>query len=353
MVGLVVWFSEAAARDPAHVGGKVAGLADMLHRGMRVPPGFAIRADAYRDFLVDSGLHAEVASAFRSLPSPAGPELESIARGLYAKLLAEALPAELSEALGAAYAHLGEQLGMADPPVAVRSSATREDGETASFAGEYETYLWVRGLADLRRAVQGCWASLFSYRALAYCQEHGISALDIQVAVGVQKMVRARSAGVLFTLNPATGDVSRIAIEGSWGLGSVVVGGEVTPDRFMVEKVGLSVCDRQIATKTIQHLPDPAGGVVVADVPEDLQREPCLREDEVLELAGLGKRLHEEQGRAQDVEWAIDADLAFPDNVFLLQCRPETVWSRRTSQPILEAGDGPLDWIVQTLTRSR
>jgi pyruvate, water dikinase len=342
----VVWFSDPATQDAALVGGKVAGLGGMLRQGVRVPPGFAVSTDGFRRFLAASGLDRRLEGAAESLA-----DLPPLAAQLQDSVTSAPFPPDLGQAVDSAYDTLADQLRVQDPPVAVRSSATSEDSAVASFAGEYESFLWVRGAEAVRDAVQRCWASVFSHRALAYAVEHGISPLAVRVAVGVQKMVRARAAGVLFTLNPTTGDPSRVAIEGSWGLGSAVVGGEVTPDRFIVDKVTLRIVDRRVWPKPTQHVPAAAGGVLVSNVPAELQAIACLSDEEVLELARLGKRLHEWHGRAQDVEWAIDQDVAFPESVFLLQCRPETVWSRRAEQRPLPAADSPMAWIVQTLTR--
>lgn len=349
----VVWFTDPGATERSLVGGKVAGLAEMLRYQVRVPPGFAVTSQAYEGFVEESGLQSEINRLLERLDTRTPEQVEAAGAQLRGLLMEEALPSTVAREIDTAYHALAEQVGVQDPPVAVRSSSTAEDTEAASFAGEYESYLWVRGLEAVRQCVRACWASLFTARAIVYRAERGIPHREARMAVAVQKMVRARTGGVMFTLNPLSGDPSRIAIEASWGLGSAVVGGEVTPDQFAVDKVTMAVLERRISRKTLQHLPRPGGGVLPAPVPDELQATPCLTDQEVLELARLGKLLERYYGHPQDLEWAVDADLPFPDNIFLVQCRPETVWSRRDARPIFDPQKGVLDWMVETLRKGR
>jgi pyruvate,water dikinase len=193
----------------------------------------------------------------------------------------------------AAYAALGD-----DVPVAVRSSATSEDGVDASCAGQYDTYLWVTGADEVLRHVERCWGSMNTGRALAYRQDRGID--EPLMAVAVQRMVPARAAGVAMTLNPSNGDRSKIAVEAAPGVGEAVVSGEVTPDHYLVDKVMLDVVATRPATD-------------------------CLTPIEVRQVARMAKLVEQHYGRPQDIEWAIDASGA----AFLLQARPETVWANK------------------------
>jgi pyruvate,water dikinase len=230
---------------------------------------------------------------------------------------------------------------MKDAFVAVRSSATAEDLPDASFAGQQETYLNVKGNDDLLDKVVKCWSSLFTPRAIFYRNEKGFPHEKVLISVGVQKMVNSRAAGVMFTINPVTGDNSEIMIEGNYGLGETVVSGSVNPDDFIVDKKTLAIKSSRIAKKTIMYMRDPQTGKTVhLDVPEAKQKEFCINDDEVLKLATLAKRIEEHYGKAMDIEWAIDKDLPYPQNIFIVQARPETVWSGKTSEGAVSVGEG-------------
>ena len=190
-------------------------------------------------------------------------------------------------------------------PVAVRSSATAEDTAEASFAGQQDTYLWVRGAEAVAGHVSRCWASLFTDRAVAYRARLGIGDDEVAMGVVVQAMVPAEAAGVLLTLDPLTGDRSQVTIEAAYGLGTAVVEGEVTPDRFAVDKVTLELRSRSVGEKAVAYRFDPAAGRVArVEVPAADRARPCLDDAEVAELAGLGKRIEQALGVPQDVEWA-------------------------------------------------
>jgi pyruvate,water dikinase len=215
-------------------------------------------------------------------------------------------------------------------PVAVRSSATAEDLPTASFAGQQDTYLWITGAEQVIQNVRKCWASLFTPRAIAYRIKNNFEHEKVFISVGVQKMVNSKAAGVLFTLNPTDGDISKVIIEGSWGLGETVVSGSVNPDKFVVDKVMLEINERSISTKHIECVYDvDKGEVVNADVDDDKQCKCCMEDREIKLLVKIAKQIEAHYGRAMDIEWAIDKDFSFPDNVFIVQARPETVWSQR------------------------
>ena len=238
---------------------------------------------------------------------------------------------DIEGSVAEAYAALGRQVGRADPPVAVRSSAIAEDMPDASFAGVQDTYLWICGLDAVLDGIRRCWASFHNPEAVAYREAHGITRGGMSVAV--QYMVDARVAGVMFTLNPVSGDRSSIAIDASYGLGVSVVGGEVTPDSFLVSKVTREIVRRQIGAKATEVVADPAAATTVTrDVPEELRAQPSLSDEEIVRLAEIGRRIETHYGRPQDVEWAIDRQLG---ELFILQSRPETVWSRKPrAQPV-------------------
>ncbi len=242
------------------------------------------------------------------------------------------MPKEIEAAIIDAYKKLSEKTRVVDVFVAVRSSATAEDLPDASFAGQQETYLNVRGADELIEKTVKCWSSLFTPRAIFYRTQKGFRHEDVLISVGVQKMVNSKAAGVAFTLNPVTGDRSQIVIEGNWGLGESVVSGSVTPDLYVIDKKTLKIVDKKIAKKTVEYVRDPKTGKTIhAEVPEERQEIPCLTDEEVRRLAELAKKIEEHYGRPQDIEWAIDKDLPFPENVFIVQSRPETVLSLKAA----------------------
>ena len=346
----VLQLGEGGARDVSLAGGKAARLAELVQARVRVPPGFVVTSEAWREFVWqgDCGRQLEKVLARIDAKSHAA-QLEDAARELRELILAQPFPADLAADVTAAYAKLRDD-DLEEPPVAVRSSATLEDAELDSFAGQFESRLWVRGTRALVESIQLCWASLFSATGLGYAAHFGLAAVDDAMAVAVQKMVHARSSGVMFTLDPKTGDPSVVCIEGSWGLGSAVVGGEVTPDHFVVTKPTLSV-SRQVRRKEIRHVPARGGGTHEEAVPPDLRETPCLSDEEAIELARIGRQLERRYGAPQDIEWSVDERIEFPENVLILQCRPETVWSRRHRAATLDPSAGTLGWITETLKR--
>ena len=230
--------------------------------------------------------------------------------------------------------------------MAVRSSATAEDSVGASFAGEFETWVDIVGADAVLAYVHKCYVSVFAGRVLSYLAEKEIDPHAIEMAVVVQKTVRARSAGVMFTLSPTSGDRSKIVMEASWGLGLSVVGGEVTPDRFVVDKVGLEIADRVLGDKIIEY----RRGDAPVDVPADRRQILCLQDEEVVALAALGKKLEKMHQAPQDIEFAVDEELPEGSNLILLQCRPETVWSHAVRKPAFDAAAGMMSWITGSIS---
>ncbi len=315
-------FNDALASDLKLVGGKGCGLAMMTKAGIPVSPGFTVSTAAYRDYLVATGLRSRLESALDAVDRSSIDALDSVARTIHNWFVDTPLHAKSHEAVASAYMRLSGTLQVPDISVAVRSSATAEDSAGASFAGEYETFVGVHGIVQVDLHIRLCWASAFTARALSYAWKNGIDPLAVDMAVVVQKTVNARAAGVMFTVSPLTGDRSRIQIEASYGLGLGVVGGDVTPDRYVVAKVGGHVLDRVVGDKQVEYI----GGQIPTPVDGERRSKLCLTDDEVIALAQLGKRLERLNGGAQDIEFAIDNDLAAGQNIVLLQCRPVTVF---------------------------
>ena len=332
---LVIWFEDLRKTDIPSVGGKNANLGEMTSVGIPVPPGFAITAYSYKKFIEETGISAKIYEIIdKTVTNPNDPKQYELASKKIRELIeATPMPKEIENAIRSAYEELCRRLNFNDVFVAVRSSATAEDLADASFAGQQDTFLNVRGDNELVLSTVKCWSSLFTPRAIFYRNEKGFAHEKVFISVGVQKMVNSRAAGVMFTLDPVTGDTSRIVIEGNYGLGEAVVSGAVTPDDFVVEKESSKIVERRLAKKTVQYIRDPkTGNTVHEKVPAEIQEKPCLSDEEIGKLAELAKRIENHYGKAQDIEWAIDKDLQFPANILIVQSRPETVWSMKPAQ---------------------
>jgi pyruvate,water dikinase len=332
---LVIWFENLRKDDVPIVGGKNASLGEMISAGMPVPPGFAITAFAYEKFIEETGIAEKIYKIIKETVTDLNdPKQYDVASKKIRELIEKSsMSKELENAVKLAYKELNKRLNLKDTFVAVRSSATAEDLPDASFAGQQETYLNVKGVDDLLDKVVNCWSSLFTPRAIFYRNEKGFAHEKVFISVGVQKMVNSRTAGVMFTINPVTGDNDEIVIEGNFGLGETVVSGIVNPDDIVVDKKTLKIKSVRLARKTIQYIRDPnTGKTVHLDVPEAQQKEPCLGDKEILKLAEHANLIEQHYGKAMDIEWAIDKDLSFPQNIFIVQARPETVWGGKTME---------------------
>jgi pyruvate,water dikinase len=346
----VLWLEDCDRTSAPYVGGKCASLGDMMKANIRVPPGFAVTTAAYHDFLEQAGIGREIQAILDRLnPDDVG-ATEQASQAIRRLMGTAPIPPSIEAAITQAYKELSAECSVRNVPVAVRSSATAEDLPDASFAGQQETTLWVctPGSVLIRTAI--CWSSLFTPRAISYRVKMGFPHDKVLISVGVQKMANSRVSGVMFTLNPSNGDRSTIAIDASWGLGESVVSGIVTPDNYLVNKITLQVMKRTASPKLIEYIPNPDGQrAEIVDVPPERQNVLCLTDEEASAVASLGQRLDHYYHAPQDIEWAIDHDLPFPENVVALQCRPETVWSRKPVTPIAKSGASTLDYVVANM----
>ncbi len=344
----------ASAGSPADVGGKGASLGELSRAGVAVPPGFVVTTGGFRAAMAaadpDGGLRARV----EALPADDLPAIARVTAEVRERISAAALPASVASAITAAYAALSADASGtsgSDPDVAVRSSATMEDSSAASFAGLQDTYLGVAGASGVLGHVRRCWASLYNDESVTYRRRLGMSEQSLAMAVVVQLMVRPRAAGVMFTRSPVTGDRSVVAIEGTWGLGSALVAGDVTPDSFIISKITGEITGRRISAKDRIHSYLPNGrGVAVAETPASLRSAACLTDDEIRALAAIAGRVEAHYGVPQDIEWALLEEPPSPPvpsvptgaaaaapaagRIVLLQSRPETVWAGRTPVPV-------------------
>ena len=348
----VLWLDRASAPDNPLLGGKFASLAEMTAAGFAVPPGFGVTTAAYRAFMAHAGLDDRAAFVRETARGRALAD-SGEARALLVEAIGAApMPEELESAIRRNYAALEEKAGRTGVPVAVRSSGEAEDLADASFAGQYDTYLWIGGADAVLRHVRACWASMFGDAALSYRAggDDAAAAGGDGICVGIQQMVEARAAGVMFTLDPLNGDRSKIVMEACWGLGEGVVKGDVTPSRFTVDKVTLEIVKREIAPQAEEYRFDPTANAVrlMALAPERGQTA-CIEDAEALALAGLAKRIEGHRGAAQDIEWAIGAE----GEVRVLQVRPETVWSQRESAGLVSESRSAVGHVLARLSGGR
>jgi len=338
-----------STETPEHdrLGGKCTSLAIMTSAGMPVPPGFAVTTDAYNAVVNDPKLQEHIHTILSRIDLENVADLDHGAAEIRELILTQPVPDEVYNEVHGAYKTLMELCG-GEVPVAVRSSATAEDLPDASFAGQQDTYLWITGETYVLQKIRECWASLYTARAITYRAANNIPDEGLSIAVAVQKMVNSRSSGVAMTIDPSNGDRTKIVIDSSWGLGEMVVSGEVTPDNFMIDKVMLSVVNRIISDKHEELVPTGHGSIARREVDAERRNSSSLSEEEILSVAKLAKAAEKHYGSVQDIEWAIDDDLPAGQNVLLLQSRPETVWSQKKSETkVVSAGSG-----IEAITKS-
>jgi pyruvate, water dikinase len=338
---IVGWFADIGLNDRPQVGGKGGSLGELQRAGIDVPPGFVVKTGAFERFVQALERESPMRARVESLNPDDLDAVTACCKELRARVEAAALPDDVLAEISTAHTHLCD--AGAQTPVAVRSSATTEDAIDASFAGLQDTYLWVTSLSETLHKVRSCWASLYSVESVTYRRKRNMPEEGVAMAVVVQKMVNARTAGVMFTRSPLTGDRSVITIEGAWGLGSAVVGGEVTPDRWVIGKITGEIPVRDISEKLIQHLPAAGGGVESVSVAEDQRRLACMSDDELQALRAIGRKVERHYGRAQDIEWAVERET---NRILLLQSRPETVWSSKEVTPVARPAADALSHVM-------
>ncbi|MBP1357293.1 MAG: phosphoenolpyruvate synthase, partial [Sulfolobus sp.] len=307
-------------------GGKGANLGELISLGIRVPPGFVVTSYAYKYFISYNKLDEKIREIFEKEKDD-----ETISEKVKKLILEGEIPKDLREQILSAYDSLAKMVGK-EILVATRSSATAEDIESASFAGQQETYLNVTR-DELLDTIKKVWASLYTARAISYRRFKRIDQVTVEMAVVVQKMVNSKAAGVMFTLHPVTGDKNYIMIESSWGLGEAVVSGKVTPDEVLVEKSTLRIVEKKTSHKVLKIVYDKQKKEnLTINLTGEEADSMSLSDEEAIELAKLALKIEQHYGRPMDIEWAIDADLKYPDNVFIVQARPETYWSNKQKE---------------------
>lgn len=352
---LVCWFEDCRKDSVPLVGGKCSSLGELISAGVRVPPGFALTTAGYRRFMADAGIDREVKSLLTGLDTQDMDALEKISATIRETIEAQPFSTEIEDLVAEKYRKLSVRSCLPAVPVAVRSSATAEDLPGASFAGQQDTYLWIRGADEVLHHMRRCISSLYTGRAIAYRANQDYADEQMAISVGVQKMANSFTAGVMFTIHPANGDRSVIVIDSNYGFGESVVSGEVTPDNFVVNKVTLDILERTISQKEIYYTVDQKTQVSrPIEVPFERQNVQSLLDDEITELAWMGKQIEKHYGRPMDIEWAVDKGLPFGGNIFILQARPETVWSQKQQQPVSDkAGASAMDYILASILEGK
>jgi len=338
-----LWYDEMDGNDFPLVGKKNANLGEMIKAGIPVAPGFCITIYANEKFLADTGIKSELEKQLTEL-GQVSYESAKRASDIAIRLIENAsLPPDIEGDILINYKKLCERSKTGICPVAVRSSGA------VSMPGQMETYLNIRGEKDLVDYVKKCWASAYNVEAIMYRMNKGMTFL-FNIGVGIPKMVNSRVSGIIFTINPVNGDLSKISIDSSCGLGEAVVSGMVTPDTYLLDKITLENIKTTIGSKETQCVYRENGSdIVQTDVPAEMRCVPCLTYQELKELARIGKLIENYYGKPYDIEFGIDADLPFPENIIVLQVRPESVWSKKEAAPKTEQKTNAMDRIVSQL----
>jgi pyruvate,water dikinase len=329
-----LWFDRVGKEALFLVGGKNASLGELIRAGIPVPPGFSVTTDAYLEFITGT-LKEKIEVILSRIDYQDVASLEEASVMIRKVMTQTPFSQKMTDEISSNYEALAKVFNTENLPVAVRSSATAEDLPGASFAGQQDTFLWVRGINQVLEKIKLCMSSLFTSRAIAYRTKMGFPHEKVLISVGIQKIVDARAAGVMFTLNPNNGDPSKVVIEGNWGLGETVVSGLCNPDKFVVDKVTMAI-EKEISLKETECVFDHLSGEVVhADISPDRREVQCIEDEEVLELVRYARKIEDYYGCPQDIEWTIDRQKPFPFNIFMVQSRPETIWSQKKKEPIL------------------
>jgi pyruvate, water dikinase len=322
---LVFWFEELGQEHNDMVGKKCANLGQMTRMGLAVPPGFAICLDMYRRFVNSTRAAEEMSDCVKGFGELNGAGItvfEEMSKKLRGFIEGREMPPPIRETIASFYGKLCDKTGVENVAVSVRSAGTE------SRPGMFETYLNVRGMEDVLEKVKCVWGSAYTPRAIAFRANKGFPILGDELGVAVPKMVNARASGIAFTVNPVDGDDSKIILEANWGLGEGVVSGAESVDGFVIDKETLEISARHVGNKCkcVVYIED---GADWADVPAGMQCMPCIGDEEIIEIARVARSAEKTLNGPQDMEWAVDRDLAFPGSLFWLQTRPAKVAAKK------------------------
>ncbi|MFD0896301.1 phosphoenolpyruvate synthase [Loigolactobacillus binensis] len=334
----VLWFNELHREDVNLVGGKSSSLGEMTSSmDIPVPYGFATTARAYRYFMDQTGLNEQVNALLDGIKDyENSDELRTTCEQIRNLIVGATMPEDLANDIKQGYAELAAKVGQNDPFVAIRSSATAEDLPDASFAGQQESYLNIKGAADVVDRVKQCYSSLFTDRATYYRHKQNFPQEKVALSAAIQMMVFSEASGVMFSVNVATGDDSQIVIDAIYGLGEYIVLGKVTPDHFVIDKKTLKIVEKNIIKQSVELVRLPDGGTQEQAVPAELQEQPALTDSQVVELADYVLKIEQHYGCYMDMEYALDANTK---RLWIVQARPETVWSQRNKEKTNDTAD--------------
>ncbi len=332
----IFWFEELGQGFNDLVGKKCANLGEMAKLGMPVPPGFALSVKAYEEFMERTNATDEIRNYLKRFSGGIKTieQFNEASREIRQIVESKEMPEGMKKLILAFYDDLCEKCHVNEVAVATRSAGP------VSHPGQYETYLNVKGKEDLLKKIIKVWASTFNSRSLAFRSRKGLPLESDPIGVAVLKMVKARSAGVVFTADPNTGDLSKMILEANWGLGESVVSGELVPDTYILDKETLKVCERKLGTKQ-KYVIFKELGVSEEETPPDKRCAYCLNDEEVVEVGRLALTLEKHFGVPQDAEWAVDEDYPFPKNIILLQTRPAVIVQKKS----------PVDQIVDLMLK--
>ena len=329
----IVNLAEVSDSDIALVGGKAGKLGEMVRQGLPVPPGFVVTTEAYSAFLEGTVLKAEIPGALETLDIDRAESIDAVSRRIRDTFEATEFPPDLRATIERAYSRFSKDHEARFS--AVRSSATAEDLEGASFAGLQETYLNVTGTEQVLTAIRKCWGSLFTPRVLVYRARKGFDHSSVKLAVVVQKMVDSVVSGILFTRDPNTGE-NHMIIEAGWGLGEAIVGGEVTPDHYVVDGATQRIIQKQLSEQAFRLVRDPSGGNLRQDIPDRERSVQKLPDERIMRLASLARVIESHYRRPMDVEWCADAH-----SLYIVQARPVTTISASAPMPTPSSSSAP------------
>ncbi|MEK6904933.1 MAG: PEP/pyruvate-binding domain-containing protein, partial [Nanoarchaeota archaeon] len=328
----VKWFKELDESSLGEAGGKGMNLGIMLKMHLQVPNGFAVTAQTFGEYLEKTGIKQKIYSLLKDLEVEDTEKLQAISKTIKELILSTPMPQNMAEEIMYTYEMLGSEkqkaTDLVEPKevfVAVRSSATAEDLPEASFAGQQETFLNVRGKQQVVSAVLACWASLFTARAIYYRVKNKFDHSKVLISALVQKMVNSEKSGIMFTVNPSTNHADEIVIEAIYGLGELIVGGEVNPDLYLVDKKTRDIKKIEVRKKDFGLFRNDKGENEKRLIPKDKQDRQVLNEKQIKELARIGKKLEDHYGKPQDTEWAVEKE-----EVFIVQTRPVTTFKAHT-----------------------